>query len=81
MTKCLGLLLAALSMVCGEGIVPPLKQHFEYVLPGSCIAAVTAGPDAKCVGPDKDKLNCSGLVVTVKGKLDDCIQINVIKDK
>lgn len=81
MTKCLGLLLAVLSMVCGEDIIPPLKQHFEYVLPPSCISTITAGPNTKCAGPDKEKMICTGLVITVKGKLDDCLQINVVKDK
>lgn len=62
-------------------IIPPLKQHFEYVLPTTCVVAVTAGPKFRCAGPDKEHLVCSGLQITVKGKVDDCLQINVVKDK
>ena len=64
-----------------SAVLPPLKQHFEYVLPGSCVAAIAKGPEVKCQGPDKDHLTCSGISVTVHGKVDDCLQINVVKEK
>ena len=62
-------------------VLPPLKQHFEYVLPGSCVTAIAKGPEFKCQGPDKDHLTCSGISVTVHGKVDDCLQINVVREK
>ena len=62
-------------------VIPPLKQHFEYVLPGSCVTEIKKGPEFKCAGPDKDHLTCSGIVVAVHGKVDDCLQINVVKEK
>ena len=62
-------------------VIPPLKQHFEYVLPGSCVTEIKKGPEFKCAGPDKDHLTCSGIVVAVHGKVDDCLQINVMKEK
>ena len=62
-------------------VIPLLKQHFEYVLPGSCVTEIKKGPEFKCAGPDKDHLTCSGIVVAVHGKVDDCLQINVVKEK
>jgi len=75
--------LAGLVLVAGA-VLPPLKQHFEYVLGSTCNGAevqISKGPSFRCSGPDKEHLVCSGTVITVKGKLDDCFQINVVKDK
>lgn len=62
-------------------IMPPLKQHFEYILPGSCVAAIEKGKDFKCKGPDKDHLKCEGISLTVRGHIDECLEIHVEKDK
>ena len=65
-------------------VLPPLKQHFEYVLGSTCNGAevqIAKGPSFRCTGLDKEHLNCTGTVVTVHGKLDDCLSINVVKDK
>lgn len=64
-------------------ITPPLKQHFEYVLHSTCNGAevhIAKGPDFKCVGPDKGHLVCTGIDITVKGVVDSCLDIHVIKD-
>lgn len=62
-------------------VIQPLKQHFEYVLPRTCVSAIAIGEDFKCTGPDKESLKCSGIVVTVRGKIDECLEINVVKDE
>lgn len=62
-------------------VIQPLKQHLEYVLPGSCVVAIEKGPGFKCIGPDKDHLKCQGISVTVHGKIGDCFEVNVVKDK
>lgn len=61
-------------------VIPPLKQHFEYILPGSCVTAIEKTQNFKCIGPDKEHLKCEGITVTVRGKIDECLQINVVKE-
>lgn len=57
------------------------KQHFEYILPGSCVAAIEKTPAFKCSGPDRDHLKCQGISLTIRGKVDECLEIHVEKEK
>lgn len=64
-------------------ITPPLKQHFEYILHSTCNGEevhIAKGPEFKCTGPDKDHLHCTGISISVKGVVDSCLDINVVKD-
>lgn len=62
-------------------VIQPLKQHFEYILPGSCVSAIEKTPEFKCKGPDKDHLKCEGISLTIRGKVDECLEIHVEKEK
>lgn len=78
-------------LVLIAGVLPPLKQHFEYVATSACFSTYTldgveylkvkAGPNFKCTGTDKENLACVGEMMTTKDKFDDCLSINVVKDK
>src|SRR5258708_3096679 len=74
-----------------QGVVPPLKQHFEYVATKQCFKThfvdgvedlnVKAGPKFNCSGPDKASLSCHDEAMEVVGKLDECLSIHVVRDK
>lgn len=80
----LGVLLWASSGFAKEKVVPPLPQHFEYVLQGKTCnnAPIVLVPSDtfRCAGPDKEHLVCTGMTITVHSKVDDCMQLNVVHD-
>jgi len=78
------LLVGSLSAQDNPKVIPPMPQHFEYVLQGKQCnnSPIVIGPGEhfRCVGKDKEHLICSDIPITVRGQLDNCLQINVVRD-
>lgn len=74
--------LATSAPALQQEIQQPLPQHHEYVLVNECVDHVDI-TEMICSGSDPKALNCRNqkLVFKPGRKLNDCVNVNVVRDK